>query len=187
MLFFLARQSKWRNFETFSTQKEPKMSPPPPPSDSSVLNAEAKLFVPGVVMVTPPPKEKKKKVGKVEEKGGEEISPLNWELNARNERLQSPFTTPPVSTISTSAGGEKEATRGGGATTKAIAFTPATVKERKDDPFDKEIYLQKAVTLVKEEFTKAASLLHEKEETTTTRTTEMALHVEVVPAASSED
>jgi hypothetical protein len=68
-----------------------------------------------------------------------------------------------------------------------IAFTPATVKERKDDPFDKEIYLQKAVTLVKEEFTKAASLLHEKEETTTTRTTEMALHVEVVPAASSED
>ena len=59
-------------------------------------------------------------------------------------------------------------------TTKAIAFTPATVKERKDDPFDKEIYLQKAVTLVKEEFTKAASLLHEKEETTTTRTTEMA-------------
>ena len=187
MLFFLARQSKVRNFETFSTQKEPKMSPPPPPSDSSVLNAEAKLFVPGVGMVTPPPKEKKKKVGKVEEKGGEEISPLNWELNARNERLQSPFTTPPVSTISTSAGGEKEATRGGGMTTKVIAFTPATVKERKDDPFDKEIYLQKAVTLVKEEFTKAASLLHEKEETTTTRTTEMALHVEVVPAASSED
>lgn len=183
------------NFETFSTQKEPKMSPPPPSESeevSSLLNAEAKLFVPGVGMVTPPPKEKKKTnvVGKVEEKGGEEISPLNWELNARNGRLQSPFTTPPVSTIS-SAGGEKEATRGGA--TKVIAFTPAMVKERKDDPFDKEIYLQKAVTLVKEEF-KAASLLHDKNninngemDETTTRTTEIPLRVEVVPAASSED
>ena len=29
-------------------------------------------------------------------------------------------------------------------TTKAIAFTPATVKERKDDPFDKEILLAKS-------------------------------------------
>jgi hypothetical protein len=150
-------------------------SPPPPPSsqnNGASLNVEAKLFVPGVGSVTPPPKEKTKKKTKNEEE--EEalmkstISPLNWQLNDANEHLE--FTPPPSSARDDNNNNNENTNNNNkeGVAVVAevkkeppvvVAFTPARgpVKKRVDDPFDREIYLQSAVKLVKEEFAAAAA------------------------------
>ena len=134
-------------------------APAPAPANRSPLNVEAKLFVPGVGMVTPPPKRTSSNSHKNEEeeeddddeqkKKAVEVSPLNWDVVDEREGAEQP-TTPNDSRNSEST----------------VPFIPARgpVKKRVDDPFDKEIYLQSSVQLVKEEF-------KEKEEKAETKKT----------------
>ena len=112
------------------------------------------MFVPGVGMVTPPPKRTSsmnshKNEEEEEKKKAVEVSPLNWDVVDEREGAEQP-TTPNDSR-------NPEST---------VPFIPARgpVKKRVDDPFDKEIYLQSSVQLVKEEF-------KEKEEKTETKKT----------------
>ena len=125
------------------------------------------MFVPGVGAVTPPPREKKKKNTEEEAKMKTTISPLNWQLNDNaNERAE--FTPPPPPRSSAdddrTTNNEKSNNNNKDAEVKkeppvVVAFTPARgpVKKRVDDPFDREIYLQSAVKLVKEECAAAAA------------------------------
>ena len=127
------------------------------------------MFVPGVGAVTPPPREKKKKNTEEEEEAKMKttISPLNWQLNDNaNERAE--FTPPPPPRSSAdddrTTNNEKSNNNNKDAEVKkeppvVVAFTPARgpVKKRVDDPFDREIYLQSAVKLVKEECAAAAA------------------------------
>merc|ERR1712072_397470 len=131
-------------------------APAPERTNRSPLNAEAKLFVPGVGMVTPPPKRTSSNSHKNEEeeddeqkKKAVEVSPLNWDVVDEREGAEQP-TTPNDSR-------NPEST---------VPFIPSRgpVKKRVDDPFDKEIYLQSSVQLVKEEF-------KEKEEKAETKKT----------------